>query len=105
MAKGTGRSKPKGKASLRDRKAKNGIAHKQKKWTVAQKVYACKLKAQGLKYKQIKAKFEDHYKVDTIGSSTLATFYNKKNMKRYRDLISDNLEMEKWLSDIGRDKT
>ena len=56
---------------------------KRASYTVEQRFYACHLKESGKSPKEIGTLLKEKYGLD-LQSSTLSTFYNKKNMKKYK---------------------
>ena len=66
--------------------------HKRTKFTIEQRFYACELKKSGKKAKEISRLFLKKYGVVPT-SSTLATFYNAKNMRLYEERGSRNTSM------------
>ena len=85
MPKSDGKGGKKGKAPATNKPRKIIKKEKRHKFTMAQKYYACKLKKSGKKPKEIAEEFEKRFNVKP-GSSTLATFYNAENMKRYETM-------------------
>ena len=55
---------------------------KRASYTVEQRFYVCHLKTSGKSPKEIGTLLKEKYGLD-LQSSTLSTFYNKKNMKKY----------------------
>ena len=83
--KGKGRDKgpPKKKETVIKKKVKVVKERIREKWTMEHKMFVCRLKKEGKEQKEIKTLFKERFGVVPI-HSTLATWYNDKNMAKYQ---------------------
>ena len=101
MAKNNGKGGKKGKGPATKKIKKVIKQNKRTTWTLEQKAFACNLKREGKRVQDIKKAFEEKFGL-SIQSSTLATFYNEKNMERYRDYGQKDTRMASVETSINK---
>ena len=101
MPKSDGNRGRQGKAPATNKPKKIIKKEKRHLFTMEQKYFACELKKSGKKPKEIASLFEERYKVK-LTSSTLSTFYNAENMKRYETMGHSETVMASVETSINR---
>ena len=81
--KGPDKGPPKKKDTVIKKKVKVVKERIREKWTMEHKMFVCRLKKEGKEQKEIKTLFKERFGVVPI-HSTLATWYNDKNMAKYQ---------------------
>ena len=104
MAKSDGKGK-KGKGPDKGppkKKVKVIKPRKREKWTCEQKMFVCELKKERKEPKEIIELFKKKYGVK-VKASTLATWYNKKNMATYEQRATKNTSQWRnpWVLRVG----